>query len=374
MNKPKTKSPSLIIIDARLWGIAHTGIGRYTENLIDNLPCDPHISVCLIVSPDNFGQPKLSKFRRFVAKYHPYSPLAQFEMFGLWWKIKPDLLHVTHSSIPVFWPGKMVVTFHDLIKHISRGKSTTTHNPGLYWIKYLGYLLIDKIALWRAVQIIVPSQYWKNELMHKFQLPGQKIVVTYEGVDQRIKPHPRGRDFGITQPFVVYTGNLYPHKNIEVVLQAVKLLKGQIKLAIVCARSVFTNRAEELVKSFNVSESVNFLGRLSDTDLSALYSQASAFVFPSLIEGFGLPGLEAMAVGLPVIAARASCLPEVYDNAALFFDPMSPQDLASKIQLLLSEEPLRQKLIAKGQQQVAKYSWAKMAKQTWAIYQNCLDH
>lgn len=162
---------------------------------------------------------------------------------------------------------------------------------------------------------------------------------------------------------IVYTGNLYPHKNIGVLINAIERL--QIKLKIICARSVFEKRLPK-------SEYVEFLGRLSDKEMVAVYKASRAFVFPSLIEGFGLPGLEAMAVGLPVIAARASCLPEIYGDAALYFNPNDVDDLISKVQSVLSDEKMRKELIIKGFAQVKKYSWSKMANQTWEVYQNVL--
>ncbi len=167
----------------------------------------------------------------------------------------------------------------------------------------------------------------------------------------------------MNKPFLVYTGNLYPHKNIPLLIKAVEKLK--INLKVICARSVFASRLPE-------SKYVEYLGRISDEDMKKVYKDATAFVFPSLIEGFGLPGLEAMAVGLPVIAARASCLPEIYEEAALYFDPYDVNDLISKIKRILSDEDLRKDLIRKGLIQVKKYSWSKMAKQTWEIYQNVL--
>lgn len=162
---------------------------------------------------------------------------------------------------------------------------------------------------------------------------------------------------------IVYTGNLYPHKNIPILIEAVERL--QINLKIICARNVFENRLPK-------SKYVEFLGRLSDQEMKEVYKKSQAFVFPSLIEGFGLPGLEAMAVGLPVVAAKASCLPEIYEDAVLYFDPYDVNDLVAKIKLILADKKLRQTLIAKGYQQVKKYSWAKMASQTWEIYQKCL--
>ena len=165
-------------------------------------------------------------------------------------------------------------------------------------------------------------------------------------------------------PYVVYTGNLYPHKNVGLLIQAAEKIK--IDVAIVCSRSVFEKRLP-------VSRHVHYLGRLSDHDLIDLYHRALAFVFPSLIEGFGLPGLEAMSVGLPVIAANASCLPEIYGSAALYFDPYSVDDLIAKIKLLQSDQRLRAELISNGFAQAKKYSWAKMANQTRDIYQNILS-
>lgn len=162
---------------------------------------------------------------------------------------------------------------------------------------------------------------------------------------------------------IVYTGNLYPHKNIPILISAVERLK--INLKIICARSVFEKRLP-------ISKYVEYLGRLTDQEMIEVYKKSQVFVFPSLIEGFGLPGLEAMSIGLPVIAANASCLPEIYGDAALYFDPYDVDDLVSKIKLIINDQKLRQILIAKGHLQVKKYSWAKMAKQTWEIYQNVL--
>ncbi|KKU03261.1 MAG: Glycosyl transferase, group 1 [Candidatus Amesbacteria bacterium GW2011_GWB1_47_26] len=348
----------IICIDARLWGIRHTGIGRYVENLIDNLPGE----VILIVPPDLKNEPKLAKFTKYYARFHPYSFLAQLEMLWILSFIRPDLLHVPHFTILVLWPGRMVVTIHDLIKHISKGHDTTTRHPLLYWLKYFGYLIIVWLAVHRASHIIVPAKYWRDILIKKYGLNPAEISVIYEGVAQTflgdsLKETPFK---SIPRPFVVYTGNLYPHKNILVLIRAVELAK--VNLAIVCARSVFADRLP-------TSPRVFYLGQLSDEQLVGLYQQAAAFTFPSLIEGFGLPGLEAMAVGLPVIAARASCLPEIYGDAALFFSPHDPVDLADKIQSLLIDKKLREMLIAKGQMQVKKYSWATMAAQTWEIYQ-----
>jgi len=361
---------STICIDARLYGINHTGIGRYIENLIVNLPASSSDSVCLIVSPEVDSNPKLHKYRRFIARHHPYSYLSQWEIFWILLKIRPRVFHVPHFSIPLLWPGKMVITIHDLIKHQSKGRQTTTRSPWMYWPKYYLYLFVVWFAALRACRIIVPAQYWKTILEKKFPFTRGKVEVTYEGVSGDFsKAAVVSLDVPDHNPYLLYVGNVYPHKNIPVLLDAVKMLSGKVLLYLVCSRSVFTQRVQDLIDSQHLEKYVKFLGRVSDEELVALYQGAHAFVFPSLIEGFGLPGLEAMAAGTPVIAARASCLPEIYEQAALFFDPHSPKDLAEKIDQVLTDPKLRKKLSDAGRRQVKKYSWVKMSTQTWEIYQ-----
>lgn len=362
-----------ICIDARLWGTQNTGIGVYIENLVANLPKDSDIKVVLIVDKTGLVEPKLAGFEKVLAKYHPYSNLAQFEMLFLLWKIKPDLLHVPHFTIPVLWSGKMVVTIHDLIKHLSRGADTTTRNPIIYWIKYFQYLLIMWLTVKRSAKIIVPTKYWQEILISNYGLKSGKVIVTYEGVGAEFsKKSTTAIDLPDYKPYALYVGNMYPHKNISTLLRAVKILDGKVLLILVCARSVFTSRIEGMIKKLEVEKWVKFLGSVSQSELVALYQHASVFVLPSLIEGFGLTGLEAMAAGVPVVAANASCLPEVYGNAARYFEAKDEKDLSAQILSVVENSEIRKSLIAQGKKQVKKYSWAKMARQTWQIYLDVL--
>ena len=356
-----------ICIDARLYGIRHTGIGRYVQNLITNLP-DPS-SVTLIISPENAALPELKQFSKYTARYHPYTYLSQFEMLWLLLKIRPALLHVPHFTVPFLWPGKIVVTIHDLIKHLSKGPATTTRSPAVYWLKYLQYLFIVWFTVSRAAHIIVPANFWKYELIKRFKIPAVKISVTYEGVSPLfLSGSSSAVDIPDYRPYILHVGNVYPHKNIPLLLDAVKELNGEVLAILVCARSVFTQKIQALIDEKYLNKWVKFFGSVSDSQLHYLYQNSLALVFPSLIEGFGLPGLEAMAAGTPVIAARASVLPEIYQDAALYFDPKSASDLAQKIGILISDSALRSKLIAKGKKQVKKYSWSDMSQKTWAIY------
>lgn len=170
-----------ICIDARFWGIKDTGIGRYTENLIDNLPVDKKTKLVLLVSPQTAKEPKLFRFEKYIIYNHPYTIRSLVETHLALFKIKPDLFHATNLSVPVFWPGKIVVTIHDLIKHYSRGLANTTRSPAIYWLKYLEYRILTFLAILRASHIIVPANYWKNVLIQKYGLSDNKITVTYEG-------------------------------------------------------------------------------------------------------------------------------------------------------------------------------------------------
>ena len=145
-----------------------------------------------------------------------------------------------------------------------------------------------------------------------------------------------------------------------------------LQLALICSRTVFWNRTYEKIKNRGLEGVVKMLGFVDDENLSKIYSLALALVHPSKLEGFGLTGLEAMSVGLPVISSNASCLPEVYGQAALYFDPESVDDLVSKIDMLIKHPDLREHLSEDGYQQVRKYSWERMARETISVYKTLL--
>jgi glycosyltransferase involved in cell wall biosynthesis len=360
-----------ICIDARFWGIKHTGIGRYVENLIDHLPEKSVPQVELIISQQQENEPKLSKFKKHISYTHPYSLLSQLEIPLLLAHIRPKLLHVPHFTIPLLWKGPIVVTIHDLIKHISKGAETTTRAPWLYKIKHLGYIFIMRSAILNSRHIIVPAQYWKKEILSRYPVAETKISVIYESVDKDCFSENQSEDYTVpfSDPYIIYTGNLYPHKNIPVLLEAVKSLQGKVKLILVCSRSIFLERLENTIRETGTSPYVKVLNSVSDPVLNSLYQKALAFVTPSLIEGFGLPGLEAMAAGCPVISSNSSCLPEIYGNAVIYFNPRSSEELAGKILFLINHPEERNRLKTAGKKQIEKYSWSKMSQKTWEIYQ-----
>lgn len=372
-----------IIIDARMYGLENAGIGRYLINLINQIEkIDSKNTYLLLLRKEYFEKLELvnKNFRKVLADYQHYSLKEQILLPLQLIKLKGDLVHFPHFNVPLLWFGKYVVTIHDLIKHESRGIKTTTRSPLIYWLKHLLYLLIVRHAVSNACQIITPSYFWKKELIKRYGLAENKISVTYEGVADgllsqktKIEPQKILAKYNIQKPFIIYTGSLYPHKNVERLVKAVKLINQDLKLVIACARNVFYERFLQKVKELKAEKFVNLVGFVPDEDLAIIYKQAQILVFPSFWEGFGLPGLEAMGSGLPVIAAKASCLPEVYGQAALYFNPLDEKELVEKIQLIRTDKKLREDLIKKGFAQVKKYSWEKMAKETLEIYENCFS-
>jgi len=369
-----------IIIDARMYGLEHAGIGRYVMNLVSQLEKLDKKNEYFILLRKKYYQKlkfKNKRFKKVLVDIPHYSFKEQIFLPGILRKIKPDLTHFPHFNVPIFWQGKYVVTIHDLIKHQSRGIKTTTKPTPLYWLKYIVYQLTVFSAVKRARKIITPSKWWKKELAKRYRLKPEKIVVTYEGAGEFLNKKPTIsssaalKKYGISKPFVIYTGSLYPHKNVLRLVKAIIRLNKQgkrLSLVIACARNVFLTRFKKEVEAAKGLGLVVLAGFVPDGELIALYKEAKAFVTPSLLEGFGLTPLEAMAVGLPVISSNASCLPEICGQAAVYFDPFDVKDISKKIRELVGNEKKRQVLIQKGFEQVKKYSWQKMAKETLKIY------
>lgn len=381
-------SKKTIGIDARMYGLRHAGIGRYTQNLIDNLSDQKDFTnfnwVLFVRRQDKETlQKKLGqKFNLIEADFDHYSIAEQIHFPAVLKRAGCDLVHFPHFNVPLLYRGDFVVTIHDLIKHHWQGRATTTRSPLTYQIKLWAYQIVIKRSIKDARQIFTPSQFARQQIQTQYpDINFEKILVTYEGVDSHLQTSQlTNKDkifpkYQIKSPYLLYVGSLYPHKNVTSLLKAVKILnqsEEKINLVIVSARNAFWQKIKEQIDQEQIASLVNLAGFVPDQDLALLYQEAEAFVFPSLMEGFGLPGLEAMSLGCPLIAAKSSCLPEVYGSAALFFDPHQPQSMVQQIKKLIHNKTLRGELIKKGYQQVGHYSWSKCAQETMRGYQKAL--
>lgn len=361
-------------IDCRLWGVKHAGIGRYTENLVKNLAeIDRENEYVLFCRSDNTNLlPRFKKGKTVIADVKHYSLREQLVLPKIFSKEKLELLHVPHFNVPLFYRSKFVVTIHDVLWHQIKGLSVTTLSPLVYGLKYAGYRAVVKSAVRKAARVITPSHYVKDDLVRRFVIKPNKIIVTPEGVTEHgtknIEQSGILSRYKIYKPYLLYVGSLYPHKNVEFVVKALKELKDPPQFVIVCGRSVFWERFREFVKKERAEGFVNLVGFVPDKELAALYKGAAIFVFPTLSEGFGLPALEAMAAGCPVICSDIPVLHEVYNDAVLYFDPHDVNRITELIQELLQKPKRRREMIKKGKERVKLYSWRKMAQQTLEVY------
>ena len=367
----------LIIIDGRLANLRHAGLGRYSLNFLRFLPevADRQFRYGVLARPEDISH--LGKLTRGFYSFYPlaashYSWQEQWQVPFLLRRLQPNLVHFLHFNVPLFLPVPFVVTIHDLIKHHSFGKAATTRSFLSYRLKRWGYRLVFRQAVCRAKAIITPSWWTAQDLRRHYQCV-QKVKVIPEGVDPDILSRRKtGRlPDGVQKSFLLYVGSLYPHKNATLLLKMLQEWPAAPQLVVVAARSVFRDRFWQEAQKMGVAKKVLLVGFVEDNVLAEFYRQALALVFPSRLEGFGLPGLEAMARGCPVIAARAGALPETLGPAALYFNPDSLSELRHQVEIILNERR-RQKYCRLGLRWVKRYSWQKMAQGIMDLYQEVL--
>lgn len=366
-------------IDCRLSGNTHAGIGRYIEELILRLPkLAPNIEWVYFFysrtqANDFLAQltPQPTNVKIVIAPVTHYSVAEQLQLPRIFGREHLDLLHIPHFNIPIFYSGKIVVTIHDLLWHEFTGFKVTTLQPHYYLLKYWAYRLVASLAIRRATRILVPAQTIKNTISHYYPSAAAKIVVTPEGFaatfNQPLAAAKAASSIHLAPATktLLYIGSLYPHKNLTVVLKALRSLPD-FKLKLIGSRNIFQDQTRAEVTKLGVGDQVEFTGYLDDSAVHREMSQALALVQPSLSEGFGLTGVEAMASGLPVLASNIPIFKEVYGHGAIFFDPHQPTDLVRAIQNLTKSN--RRQLVAAGRAVAKQYSWDKMAQATLAIY------
>ncbi len=369
-------------IDARFIGPEGTGLGKYTEKLIENLQkIDEHNSYYIFLRQNNWQQLKLSNnnFQKILADVSWYSLEEQLKMAGIFNSQNLDLLHVPHFNVPILYRKKFIVTIHDLIHHNFPQESATTKNPLIYKLKRGAYKFTIGNAIKKSVKIITPSNHVKEELIDTFKIKKSKIAVIYEAAEEEYQKKPADKKnllkkYEINSPYLVYVGNAYPHKNLQALFEAIKIIniKTKLNLVIVTARNVFSQRLEEQIEKNRLKKSIQVTPYIQSSELNSIIRNSQAYIFPSLSEGFGIPGLNAMASGIPVLASAIPTLQEIYQNAALYFDPKNPADIADKVINLVRSPKLKDELIKKGYIQVKKYSWQKMAQETLKVYQTAI--
>ncbi|HAW59525.1 MAG TPA: glycosyltransferase family 1 protein [Bacteroidales bacterium] len=299
----------------------------------------------------------------------------------LWYLSLPILINYRHKNlkvvhnitqIPTFFKFKNVkyiITVHDLI-------------PVLFPKEVkLGYHLFFRVFLPRTLKsadrIIVDSNHTKEDLSAHYNISKDKITVIYLAADPRYRLLDEDRihnvkdKYGIKLPYILYVGSMERRKNIPLLLKAFLEVKNNIphKLVIVGSKGKHFNSITKLVHDYNLQDDVIFTGRVPDEDMPSIYNLAELFVYPSLYEGFGLPPLEAMACGCPVITSNVSSLPEVVGDAGILIDPNNVNELSCAIYKALTDVEFKNSLKLKGLERANMFSWRKFAEETASIYE-----
>ena len=353
-------------VDCRLSGIAHAGIGRYIENLIKRLPIiAPDIEWVYFYRNKNQIIPNINVESKIVPIRH-YTFQEQLQLISVFNQEKLDLLHVPHFNVPVMYQGKLVVTIHDLLWHEHKGPQATTLKSWKYWGKYTGYRLVASKAIKKADKIIVPTATIKNTLNDYYPGTNKKVVITHEGVDDNLLKF-KNLKVKRKKNSLIYVGSLYPHKNVKLVIQALENLPDW-DLIIVGSRNVFQDQIKEEIKKVGVEKQVKFTGYLSDEKLAKEIKSSTALVQPSLSEGFGLTGVEAMALGTPVLASNIPVFKEIYQDAVIYFNPQFKKSFIKAVEKLSNNKTSIKKMEAVTN----LCCWEEMTKETIKVYRSVL--
>lgn len=361
-----------IAIDAR---IINSSTGRYVERLIHYLEEIDHENEYLLLvrkKDEGFYTPNNPNFKVIVADYKDYGFGEQLGLAWLLYSLKADLVHFCMPQQPLLYFKKSVTTVHDLsLLYI-------TENDDMGRIELKIKQQIFRGLLWwvahKNKHIAAPSNYTKVGLANFARIDPDKVTVTYEGADVVDSDAEVPYQELAGKKFIMYVGRAEPYKNNRRLIEAhQELLKKHpdLHLVIVGKIDILRHGDQEWVRDLDYKQ-VIFTGFADDPKLAWLYHRTAAYVFPSSMEGFGLPGLEAMTYGAPVVSSNATCLPEVYGDAAEYFPPDDTSAMVTAIDAVISNEERRAELIRKGRTQAARYSWKRMAEETLAIYKKVL--
>lgn len=359
------------------------GIGRYTRELIYALvkadqENDYHLfsarqpAVLPVPDPIPTGE---------NIRYHQ-APLNERWLYRLWYRLRLplpvqlltgalDLFHSPDFVLPPVRDGiPTILTVHDL---------SFVHYPDTFTPALVSYL--NRVVPWsvaRATHILADSQATKDDLINIWQVAAEKVTVLYSGVSGRFRPVTEKKQLAAVRqkydlgsaPYLVSVSTLQPRKNFQMLIQAFKSVAEQQphNLVIAGGKGWLYEAILGEVEKQGLEGRVKFIGFVTDSDLPALYSDASLMVFPSLYEGFGLPLLEAMACGVPVLSSNASCLPEVAGEAAVQLPPTDPAAWSQTMNELLSNSSRRARMVAAGFLQARKFTWKKAAGELLGIY------
>lgn len=358
------------------------GVGTYIRNVVRTLGrLDRENKYLLIgppakvqeigVLPSNFHGVPLTSPERSVEGYRDFRIALK--------RLNCDLVHIPNLfSIPRALPCPYVMTVHDMLDHMAHPRTQSGFWAALYF-------RLTKRVLDGAERIFAVSNFTRNEIEKLFDIPSDRVEVVYNAIDERfLHGHATGADldliarrYQVTYPFLLYAGRISPHKNVVRMIEAFSALKTELqkdhafpdlKLIIIGDDLSGNPDLRRTVVRSGVQNDVRFLGFVPIETLRIFYDAAKIFVFPSLYEGFGLPPLEAMVHGTPVVTSNVSSLPEVVGNAAVLVNPENVFEIMRALHRVLLDQALRDRMKERGYQQAAKFSWEKSVRRIQQVY------
>jgi glycosyltransferase involved in cell wall biosynthesis len=367
-----------VAIDARK--LHDFGIGTYIRNLLRHLArIDRDSEYVLLCHESDLGVASQlgPNFRSVLEPSPNYSLREQIHVPWVLHREKPDVFHAPHYVLPPATRCRSVVTIHDCI-----------HLMFPQYLRNRAAYLYARASMWSAAhqahRILTVSEASKRDIIHFFSVPPEKVVVVYNAIEERFSETPsedaieRVRErYQLNHPFVLYVGNIKPHKNLVRLIEAFAELRrrgfDELKLLIIGDEISKLPALRRAVHSHKLHKHVRFLGYLEDETLASLYRLASVFVFPSLYEGFGLPPLEAMASGTPVVTSNVSSMPEVSGDAAVLVDPYNVDSIVDGIARVLKDPELSAALRRKGIARAREFSWDRSVQRTRQLYQEVCE-
>lgn len=306
------------------------------------------------------------------APFSKYYIWEQFVMPYILKKWRTDVLHGPRGVLPLAYGRKAVVTIHDLAFLLF--PNYIKFNPIRYWP-----LFVRRSAL-KANHVIAVSENTKQDIIRLFGIPAHKITVTHEACSDAFKPITDQNElkktrvkYNLPDRFIVFVGTIEPRKNLNTLLKALYIIKNMrhstIKVVFAGKKGWLYSDFFELIKKLHLEDNIVFTGYVEEKDLPCIYSLADVFVYPSRYEGFGLPLVEAMSCGVPVIASDSSSIPEVLGDAGILFPHDSPKHLCRSLLEILENEDLQKALVSRGLKRAQEFSWQKTAIKTLDVYE-----
>jgi glycosyltransferase involved in cell wall biosynthesis len=360
------------------------GISTYMQNLLENFAqFIPKNELMIYLSKDQYNNYKNNfRFRSIKTPLSSVNTIQRIAFENFYWnsKLIKDGIKLYHSPIsylPFTLNIPSIVTIHDL--RVFRYPETYPKSRRFY------LHIAVKRSISNAMKIITVSDFTKKEILDIFGISPEKITVIHEGIDTtKFNIGKKESDitvlkkYNIKKKYIFTVGHLEPRKNFLRLIKAFELLKNDYKnsfqLVIGGMENFYYHSLYEYVSKNNLLDKVVFTGFIANNDLPVLYRNADLFVFPSTYEGFGLPPLESLAAGVPVAASDVSSIPEVLDDAAIYFNPYSVEDISGKIKQLIDNMELRNKLLSNGGKIIKNSTWKNCAKKTIEVYKAMLEN